>query len=103
ECVLAEVLESEAGADDEVDDCAGNEHLVCGGERGDACPEMHGDTSDVVSAEFDLAGVYPGAGLDSEVAYRVADRTRAADRSCRSVEGRQDPIPGLFHDLPSVP
>jgi hypothetical protein len=45
---------------------------------------MYTDAADVVAADLALAGVQPGAYLDAERLYGVADRHRAADRSLRA-------------------
>ena len=47
---------------------------------------------DVVAADLALSGVQPGANLDAERLHRVANRHRAADRSLRAVEHRQEAV-----------
>ena len=60
-------------------------------------PDVHGDPADVVAAEFAFSGVQPGAHLDAERLYRVANRHGAADRSLRTVEHRQEPVARGVH------
>ena len=59
--------------------------------------DVHGDPADVVAADLALAGVQPGAHLDAERLHRVANRHRAADRSLRAVEHRQEAVARRVH------
>src|SRR6187200_2858519 len=58
---------------------------------------MYPDSADVISAHLALAGVQPGAHLDAECLYGVADCHGAADRSLRAVEHRQKAITRGVH------
>jgi hypothetical protein len=58
---------------------------------------VHADTTDVVPADLALAGVQPGAHLNAERLHRVTDRHRAADRSLRAVEHRQEAVARCVH------
>ena len=58
---------------------------------------MHSDAADLIAADLALAGVQPGAHFDAEGLYRVSDCHRAADRSLRSVEHREEAVAGGIH------
>ena len=64
---------------------------------------MYRDPADVVAADFALAGVQPGAHLDTERLYRIADRHRAANRSLRAVEHREETVTRRVHLAASKP
>jgi hypothetical protein len=50
-----------------------------------------------VAADLALAGVQPGTHLDAECLHGVANRHRAADRSLRAVEHRQETVTRCVH------
>jgi hypothetical protein len=61
------------------------------------------DPADVIAAHLALAGVQPGAHLDAERLHRVADRHRAANRSLRTVEHREEAVSRRIHLAASKP
>ena len=65
--------------------------------------DVHADPTDVIAADLALAGVQPGAHLDAERLHRVADRHRAADRSLRAVEHREEAVSRCVHLAASKP
>ena len=67
------------------------------GECADACADVHADPADVVAADLALTGVQPRPHLDAERLHRVADRHRAADRSLRAVEHREEAVARCVH------
>src|SRR3954470_3462762 len=102
ELVRAAVGELEAGADHEVLDRAGDEHLAGRGLGADASADVHGHAADVVSHHLDLAGVQTGANVEAERLHSLGRRRRAADRSGRAVERRQEAIAHRLHLAPPV-
>ena len=59
--------------------------------------DVHAEPADVAAADLALAGVQAGAHLDAERLHRVAHRHRAADRSPRAVEHRQETVTRRVH------
>ena len=59
--------------------------------------DVHADPADVIATDFALSGVQPGAHLDAERLHRVTDRHRAADRSLRAVEHREETVSRRVH------
>ena len=53
--------------------------------------------ADVIAADLALAGVQPGPHLAAKRLHRVADRHRAADRSLRAVEHREEAVARSVH------
>ena len=47
--------------------------------------------------DLDLAGVQADPDLETEIGRRVSDRSRAADRARRPVEGGEEPVAGRLH------
>ena len=64
----------------------GHEHVVRPCQGAHPRPDVHADPADVI------AGVQPGAHLDAERLHGVANRHRAADRSLRAVEHREEAV-----------
>jgi hypothetical protein len=58
---------------------------------------VHADPTNVITADLALTGVQPGAHLEAERLHRVADRHRAADRSLRAVEHREEAVARRVH------
>ena len=88
------VGELDVGARDEVANRARNEYLAGGGERGDSGSGVYGDPGEVVTAYFALPGVQPGSQVEAEPARVFGDRLRAADGTCGSIEGGEEPVAG---------
>jgi hypothetical protein len=57
----------------------------------------------VSAALLELEAVQPGAHLDAERLHRVADRHRAANRSLRTVEHREEAVSRRVHLAASKP
>jgi hypothetical protein len=55
---------------------------------------VHRDAAELAVDPLALPGANSRADLDAERAHRIADRTRAADRSGRAVEGREEAVAG---------
>jgi hypothetical protein len=92
EFVFALVAKGEVGTCEEIGDGARDDDLVRVGVGADALSDVHGDASDVVVLEFDLAAVETSADRESERMDLVADRARAADGPGRTVEGGQHTV-----------
>jgi len=90
--VRTAVVELDARPDDEVPDGRGDKDLARVCKSRDAGSDMDGDAPDVGAIELDLARVETGSDVEPEVANGGADRLRAADRSRRAVEDRQQAI-----------
>jgi hypothetical protein len=58
----------------------------------DALSDVDGYSPDVVSAEFDLAGVEPDPHPEAELVEGVADRASAAKGTSGTVEGRHETV-----------
>src|SRR5262249_39540859 len=97
ERVLAAVGEVDPGADDEVLDGAGDEHLTRLRERADARADVDREPADVIADRLALAGVQAGAQLEPQSLQLVANRERAADRARRTVERREEAVAKRLH------
>src|SRR6185436_8716615 len=97
ERVLAAVGEADPGADDEVLDGVGDEHLARRRERADARADVDREAADVLADRLALARVEAGAQLDAELPHRVAQLHRAADRARGAVERREDAVAERLH------
>src|SRR5688500_4729741 len=84
--VRAAILEPDARPGDEVLDGARDEDLPRLRGGGDPRAGMHGDAMCLAAGELDLAGVQPGADLESERAHGIANLAGAADGTGRPVE-----------------
>jgi hypothetical protein len=85
--VLADVLERQPAPGDEVFDGLGHQDFGGAGQAAHAGSDVDGDASDLAVNDIALAGVEPGADLDSEWSYRIGNRSGTADRP----GGRQSP------------
>src|SRR5262249_28052549 len=94
EMVGATVLEGEAGARDEILDRARDEHFSRLGVRSDPGAGVHGDAGDLPVDELAFAGVQARADLEPQVAHCPGDRPCAPDRTGRTVERREEAVPG---------
>ena len=63
---------------------------------------MHGDPGDVLTPLLNLTGVNSGSQLHSKPFGLPDHRPRAADRPRRSIEGREDAVPGGLHQPTAV-
>ena len=73
------------------------------GERRDPRADVDREPGDVVRLHLDLAGVDARPDLEPELADRVADRERAADRPRRAVECREEPVAGRLDLVAAEP
>ena len=62
---------------------------------------MHGDAPNAAVEELALAGVETGPDLEPERPHGAPDRGRAADRTRRPVEGREEAVAGHVHLVPA--
>src|ERR687887_2582337 len=95
--VLSALFEREPGSGDEVLDRSGHPHLAPAGERLYPRGDVDGDPGHVVPSGLDLAHVDPRADLDAELAHRVDDPERGADRLRRALEHGEEPVAGTLH------
>ena len=58
---------------------------------------MHGDSSDVVTHRLDFPGMKPTPNVEPPASYPVANSTRAADGTCRAIEGGEDAVSSGLH------
>ena len=66
EAMEAAIIKAQPRPGDEVPHRARHEHLTGARQRGDACPDMHGDAANVIAGEHDLAGVNAGADFEAD-------------------------------------
>jgi|SRR5271166_1817376 len=92
-----EIAEFLTGHQADVADDRVHEHVVRPCQCAHAGADVHGDSADVFAADLALAGVQPGTHLDAERLHRVAKRHRAADRSLRAVEHREETVTRRVH------
>ena len=64
--MLTPIVELDPGADNEVLDRSRHKDLIGSGDGRDPCSDMDGESSHVVADTLDLAGVQPGAHLESK-------------------------------------
>src|SRR4029078_6178197 len=76
EVVFATRGELDTGAGDQIGHRARDEDLARFGGSLNPCRGVHGDSTDVLSATFDLTGVDPDPKLELEAAARITDRPR---------------------------
>src|SRR5205807_717585 len=81
--------ERDVGADDEVANCAGDEHLAGLCEVGDPSADMDGHAREVIAGELALAGVKAGADVEVEPLDGVDHRQGAANGPRGAVERRE--------------
>jgi hypothetical protein len=101
--MFAAVVELKTRTGDEVDHRARDNDLARSGEGRDALPDVNGDAADVLAPKFYLTGMEARSHLDTEHANRFNDGLRAADGSCRAVEGCKDAISGGTYLAPGMP
>ena len=102
ELLLTGFGEGETRPGDEVLHSARHHGLVRAGQARDTGGDVDSDAGDVVLADLDLAGVEAGANGEVELLHRRLERDRAGHRATRTVEGREDAIPGRLHQVPVV-
>src|SRR6266508_155260 len=90
----ASLAKVDPGAGDEVLDRTGNDHLTGSSLGGHACPDVNRDPTHLAIELLALARVQTSANLEAKVAHRVDDRVSAADRSCWTIEGGEEPVAG---------
>src|SRR5207302_1917977 len=98
ELVKAPVLEREGAAHDGPEDGARHEHLTGAGQRVHARGDVDRHAADVLADQLALARVHPHAYVDAELAGRLSDRQRAAQRPRgRAVEGGEKAVAEGLH------
>ena len=90
--MLTAVDELDTGAGDEVFDGAGHHDLRPLRERGYPLTDVYGHPANIVTTDFDFAGMQPHTDIEAQGRRRVADGARTADPACRPVEGGQEAI-----------
>ena len=80
--MTATVVELDTGADDEVLDGARDEYLAWSGQRRDSRSDVHGEASDVVRQDLDLADVKPAR--ISSPSSLTSSRMAMAQRTARA-------------------
>src|SRR6266496_2083359 len=100
--VLADVLERQSAPGDEVLDRLGHQDFGGAGQTAHAGSDVDGDASDLAVNDIALAGVDPGADLDSKWPYRIDNCPGAADRPRWPIERSEEPITRGVHFLPPV-
>jgi hypothetical protein len=61
---------------------------------------VHRDPRHLAVDKLAFARMQAGTHLEAELAHRIRDRARAADRSRRSVEAREEPSPTASTSTP---
>src|SRR6266516_7965744 len=90
----AAILEREAGTGNEILDGLRHEHFAGAGLRGDARADVDGESGHLVADDLALTSVDAGPNLDPVFAQRAGNGVGAANRAHRSVEGREEAVPG---------
>jgi hypothetical protein len=94
ELYVTSVSEGQPGTSDQILDGARNDNLIWLCLCSDARPDMHGNAAYLPVHDLALAGMQSGADMQPQLPYPVADRLRAPDGARRSVEGREEAVPG---------
>src|SRR6266508_5903029 len=90
----AAVLEADARAGGEVLDRPRHQHLAGFGDGRHPGGDVHGDPADLAVDHLAFPRVEADAHLDAEGASAVSDRATAGDGAGRTVERREETIPG---------
>jgi hypothetical protein len=90
--VFPAILEFDAGPGNEVFDSSRHEDFIWPCQTGDPRPDVNRDAGNIVTYSLDFTRVDSGTYLQAEDFYLVFDFLGTLDRSCRTVEGRQEPI-----------
>jgi hypothetical protein len=101
QCVLAPVVEPDAGAGDQVPYRARHQHLVGNRLRGDPGAGVDRDAADLAADHLALARVHPGSDGDPERPDLVEDRPSAADGARGAVEAREEAVAGRVDLAPA--
>src|SRR6266545_3553985 len=96
------IVESKAGAVDEVSGRARNHDLVGVRSRHDPRRGMDRKAADVALAQLDLSGVEAGADADPESANDVANRGGGTNAALCAVEQPDHAVAGRLDELPAV-
>ena len=93
ELVAAAVLEADGGAEHQVADGRGDQHLAAACLGGDPCTDVHGHAAEIVAENLALPGVDARADLDAELFRRRRDDPlRGPDGSRGPVEAREHAV-----------
>src|SRR5256885_11235630 len=99
--MLAAIRKVEFRADDQVGNSTRHPHRLRLRPLADARSDVHRDTSDIVSADFDFASVKADTYVKAKLANGVSDRTRTLDRARWTIESRKKSITSCL-DLPAM-
>ena len=93
------LFESQARASYKIADGLRDQYLTWRGERSHARSDVYGNTGKVIAHRLTLARVNSAAYLQANRAHSLANRTGAADCTCRTVECGEQAVTGSV-DLP---
>src|SRR5262249_59597813 len=82
----------DAGARHKIPDGSRGQHLLGASGRGDARAGVHGDAADLRSGHLAFAGMESRPDLEAELADRIAEGARAADRARRAIEDGEEAV-----------
>src|SRR5262249_48166693 len=99
--MFAALLESQVGADGEVLHGSRDEDFAWLSEGAHPSTDVHRHSGDVAVLELALPRVQSGTHINAERLDAVANRAGALDRTGRTVEGREEPVPKGLH-LPAA-
>src|SRR5690349_1633794 len=77
----------------EIPNGAGNQNTPAGDPLSDLAGDVHSTTANIAMRNFALADMETGADLNPQLGGIVRERTRAANRPRRSIEGGQEAAP----------
>jgi hypothetical protein len=69
-----------------------DQHFSGSSEASNTRASVHCDSGQIVTDNLAFAGVQATAHFKIEGTHRIADRTSAADRSCRSIKGGKEAV-----------
>src|SRR5579871_4631009 len=78
------IFERQSGACDEVTNRLRHENLAGGREARHTSTNVNGNASKIIADQLTLASMNTAAHLEVKGAHRIIERTRTADRPCRS-------------------
>jgi hypothetical protein len=97
------VREHDSGAVYEILDGSRRQDLPAAGERCDSRADMNGDTPDVLTSEFALAGVQTAANRDANSGIRSASVVAARTARVGPSKVARRPVAGVLDDAPLEP
>lgn len=97
----ASILEAQTRSGNQVLDRARHEHVTRPRQRRDPSTDVHRDATELVTDNLALAGVNPGADVETETSNGLDDRTRSAGGPGRTVERGEEPVTGRIDLTPA--